>query len=240
MSRQRPVSWRAPARFGVRSAGIQFADMLAGYLEEMMNRVGVRGCTFLAALAAGVITFATEHASAAERGHNGHQWDGSVFVDPLGFALFGPRLGVEVGHRHISAALYGRWFSPGLLGHSLFLKTDDEFGFSYGVGVRGRWYFGHNLDRFHLGLAAEYLHTRVENKVSLIGTDSGYLVPYVEAGYRICWGRFYLDPSAGIGYAGRLSSKAENLRGGDPRRDLTVVNESTVYGTASLDLGILF
>lgn len=206
-----------------------------------MRRVLVRG--FWAALCAASLSSVSSAAAAA-----GHRrayrttelWDGSVFADPLGFAFFGPRVGVEVGHRHFSGALYGRWFSPGLLGHSLFLKANDEFGFSYGVGLRGRYYFGPNLDRFHLGLAAEFLHTRVENHVTLVGTDSGYIVPYVEAGYRICWGRFYLDPSAGFGYANRLSSKAENLPGGDPRRDFDVVNKSSVYGTVILDLGILF
>jgi hypothetical protein len=205
-----------------------------------MSGVRIRGCIFLAALAAGVISLAAGPACAAGHRNYGREWDGSVFADPLGFAFFGPRIGVEVGHRHLSGALYGRWFNPGLLGQSLFLKDNDEFAFSYGVGLRGRYYFGRNLDRFHLGLAAEFLHTRVENRVTLIGTDSGYIVPYVEAGYRICWGRFYLNPSAGFGYANRLSSKVENLPGGEPRRDLYVVNKSSIYGTASLDLGILF
>lgn len=195
---------------------------------------------FSAALGVVSVLSASTGASAAGHRRYSREWDGSVFADPLGFAFFGPRVGVEVGHRHLSGSLYGRWFSPGLLGHSLFLKDNDEFGFSYGVGLRGRYYFGHNLDRFHLGLAAEFLHTRVENRVTLIGTDSGYIVPYVEAGYRFCWGRFYLNPSAAFGYANRLSSKVENLHGGEPRPDLYVVNKSSIYGSVSLDLGIFF
>jgi hypothetical protein len=165
---------------------------------------------------------------------------GSVFVDPLGFALFGPRVGVELGGGHVSGALYGRWFSPGLLAHSLFLSDGDEFAFSYGVGLRGRYYFGPRLDALHLGVAAEYLHTRVENSKDLVGTSSGYVVPYFEAGYRLTLGRFYGDASAGLGYAARTSATAENLPGGDPRREFSVKNESTFYGTASLDLGVTF
>ena len=54
---------------------------------------------------------------------------GSLFVDPLGFALFGPRLGVEAGAGHFSGALSARWFNAGLLAHSLFAKGSDELAF---------------------------------------------------------------------------------------------------------------
>lgn len=165
---------------------------------------------------------------------------GSVFVDPLGFLLFGPRVGVELGKAQWSGALYGRWFSPGVLANELFLESNDSFGFSYGAGLRGRYYFGSSLSGAHLGIAAEYLHTRVENEPNLIVTSSSYLVPYAEGGYRLDFGRFYGDASAGLGYAARLSGNAESLPGGDTSREFSVNDESTFYGTASLDFGVFF
>src|SRR4051812_936165 len=51
---------------------------------------------------------------------------GSAFVDPLGFLLFGPRLGVELGAGQVSGGIYGRWFNPGVLAHTLFLGAGDE------------------------------------------------------------------------------------------------------------------
>jgi hypothetical protein len=165
---------------------------------------------------------------------------GSAFVDPLGFLLFGPRAGVEVGKTHLSGGVYGRWFSPGVLAKSLFLGSNESFGFSYGVGVRGRYYLGERLNGLHLGAAVEYLHTRVENRADAMATDSNYLVPYAEGGYRLDLGRFYGDASVGLGYAARLSGSAESLPGGDPSREFSVNDESTFYGTASLDFGVFF
>ena len=165
---------------------------------------------------------------------------GSVFVDPLGFALFGPRLGLEAGTGHFSGALTARWFNAGLLAHSLFAKGDDELAFGYGVGLRGRYYLREGLEGVHLGVTAEYLHSRVENQPRLIATNSSYLVPYAEVGYRLAWGRVYADASAGFGYALRLSSNVENLPGGTSAGSYEVSDESSIYGTASLDLGVLF
>lgn len=165
---------------------------------------------------------------------------GSVFVDPLGFALFGPRLGVEAGGGHVSGALHARWFNAGLLSHSLFEKGEDKLAFGYGVGLRGRYYLSEGLAGLHLGVAAEYLHSRVENQPALIATSSAYVVPYVEAGYRFAFGRLYADASAGVGYAFQASSRVENLPGGSSAKDYVVSDESSVYGTASLELGLFF
>jgi hypothetical protein len=165
---------------------------------------------------------------------------GSAFVDPLGFALFGPRLGVEAGAGHFSGALSARWFNAGLLSHSLFAKGDDKLAFGYGLGLRARYYLPEGLDGVHLGVAAEYLHSRVENQPLLIATNSGYFVPYAEVGYRLAVGRLYADVSAGVGYALRLSSGVENLPGGASAGSYHVLDESSVYGTASLDLGVFF
>jgi hypothetical protein len=165
---------------------------------------------------------------------------GSAFIDPLGFALFGPRLGLEAGAGHFSGALTARWFNAGLLAHSLFAKGDDELAFGYGVGLRGRYYISQGLEGVHLGVTAEYLHSRVENQPRLIATSSSYLVPYAEVGYRLAWGRVYADASAGVGYALRLSGKVENLPGGTSAGSYDVSDESSIYGAASLDLGVLF
>jgi hypothetical protein len=178
---------------------------------------------------------ATDAAPAAKPQHHG-----SAFVDPLGFALFGPRLGVEIGAGHVSGALQARWFNPGLLAHSLFLHEGDEFAFSYGAGLRGRYYLPEGLSGLHFGAAIEYLRVRVEDRQVLLATVSSYLVPYAEAGYRLSFGPVYADASAGFGYALRASSNVENLPGGSAAGAYVATNESSVYGTASLDLGIFF
>jgi hypothetical protein len=165
---------------------------------------------------------------------------GSVFVDPLGFALFGPRLGVEAGTGHVSFALTARWFNPGLLSRSLFLDDGTTFNFSYGAGLRGRYYLGPQLQGGHFGLALEYLHTSVDDSRSLIVTRQSYLVPYSEGGYRLAFGDLYGDLSAGLGYAKRLSGKVDNLPGGSNASSYHALDESSVYATASLELGYLF
>ena len=165
---------------------------------------------------------------------------GSVFVDPLGFLLFGPRLGVELGAGRVSGTLYGRWFSSGVLAHTLFLGSGDEFGFSYGVGAAGRYYFAEGLERLHLGLAVEYLSTSIETPSVLIVSKSAYFVPQLEAGYRLPIGAFYADASAALGYAFRLSGKIENLPGGSDASSYVAKDKSSFYGSASLDLGVYF
>src|SRR5262249_15725626 len=113
---------------------------------------------------------------------------GSAFVDPLGFLMFGPRLGVEAGGAHFPGGALRRWVDPGVLGRSLFLNAGDSFTFSYGVGGRGRYYFGDGQRGLHVGAGAEYLHTRVENGDALVATTSKYVVPYAEVGYRLPFG----------------------------------------------------
>jgi len=165
---------------------------------------------------------------------------GSAFIDPLGFLMFGPRVGVEAGTPHITGGVYGRWFSPGLLGRSLFLEEGDSFAFSYGVGARGRYYLGEGQRGFHLGAGGEYLRTRVENAAARIATVSGYVVPYAEAGYRLAFDRFYAGASAVLGYAAKLSSQVENLPGGNNAGSYAGNDESSVYGSAALELGVFF
>ena len=165
---------------------------------------------------------------------------GSAFADPLGFLLFGPRVGVEAGTGQISGALYGRWFDSGLLSHSIFLKTNDKFAFSYGVGARGRYYLTDGMEGISVGVALEYLRTRIENNVDLTAAISTYVVPYVEAGYRMPFGQFYAGVSAALGYAFRASGTIENLPGGSSAKNFVAANESSIYGQASLELGVYF
>jgi hypothetical protein len=165
---------------------------------------------------------------------------GSAFVDPLGFLMFGPRVGVEAGTPHITGGVYGRWFSPGLLGQSLFLNDGQSFGFSYGVGARGRYYLGEGQRGFHLGAGGEYLRTRVEDAPARVATVSGYVVPYAEVGYRLAFERFYAGASAVLGYAAKVSGAVENLPGGTNAGSYVATDKSSVYGSAALELGVFF
>jgi hypothetical protein len=165
---------------------------------------------------------------------------GSAYVDPVGFLMFGPRVGADAGGAQLTGGVYGRWFDPGLLGRSLFLKDGDRFAFSYGVGARGRYYFGAGHGGFHLGAGAEYLHVRVENAPALVLTTSAYLVPYGEVGYRFAFERFYAGATAVLGYAARLSGKVDNLPGGNNASSYQANNESSVYGSVGLELGVFF
>jgi hypothetical protein len=165
---------------------------------------------------------------------------GSAYVDPLGFLLFGPRVGVDAGTKHLTGGIYGRWFSPGLLGQSLFLDEGSTFAFSYGVGTRVRYYLGEGQRGFHFGAGAEYLRTRAEDAAARIASISGYLVPQAEAGYRLAFDRFYAGAAAVVGYAARLSGTVENLPGGNNAGSYMVNDESSVYASAALELGVFF
>ncbi|HWZ87698.1 MAG TPA: hypothetical protein VNW92_02575 [Polyangiaceae bacterium] len=123
---------------------------------------------------------------------------GSVFVDPLGFLLFGPTFGVEAGSGRISGTLYGRWLSAGVLAHSLFLKDNESFALSYGLGIRGRYFFHDDLSGPHLGVGAELVHTRIDDSVNLVATKSTYVAPLfsviqVDPATRSVWGSFTCD-----------------------------------------------
>jgi hypothetical protein len=154
--------------------------------------------------------------------------------------LFGPRIGVEVGGGHLSGALTARWFDAGLVARKIFPKDNDQFAFSYGAGLRGRYHLVEGLEGVHLGLAAEYLRVRIENHVNLTATNSTYVVPYAEAGYRMSFGQFYADAAAAAGHAFKASANVEDLPGGHSASLYAATNESSVYGSVSLDLGVYF
>jgi hypothetical protein len=165
---------------------------------------------------------------------------GSVFVDPLGFLLFGPTVGIEIGVNQISAIAYGRWLNAGVLTHSLFLNAGDTFAFSFGAGLKGRYYFSPNLVGPHVGLACELLKSRTENNLDLVATNNWIVVPELEGGYRFGFGRFYVDGSAAFGYAVQASKSVENINGGSSANNFNASDISTVYGSASIDLGLFF
>ena len=175
-------------------------------------------------------------ASAASAAHHG-----SVFIDPLGFLLFGPTLGVELGANRLSATLYGRWLNAGVLAKSLFLEGADSFAFSYGAGLRGRYFLQDNLQGPHVGLGLEFVHSTVDNATAVVSTKSSYLVPMLEGGYRLpLSSSFYLGGAAAVGYAFQLSSKVENLPGGSSAGLYVAQDRSTIYGSAALEIGAYF
>lgn len=166
--------------------------------------------------------------------------NGSVAVDPLGFALFGPTVNAEARVGAVGLGLGFRWLSPGILANSLFLDEGDSFGFSYGLAARGQYYLAEPLSGPHIGFAVEYLRTRIENESSQIATLSSYVVPQIEAGYRFAWPRFFVGGVAALGYAAQVADDVENINGGMSASLYEVEDESSVYGTARLDIGVLF
>ena len=165
---------------------------------------------------------------------------GSAFVDPLGFLLFGPTLGAELGLGQYSVVGYGRWLDGGLVAKSLFESSTDKFTFSYGAGLKGRYYFGRGLVGLHVGVAFEALKTRTQNHSDHIATNNLVLVPEIEGGYRLGFGSFFVGGTLGVGYAAQISSIIDNIDGGDQASRFTAKDYSTIYGSANLDFGLLF
>jgi hypothetical protein len=215
-------------------------------LRGLFRRASILGFTGLAValcsarIAAAESAESTESAPVTAAASEGPAHLGSAFVDPLGFLLFGPRLGVELGSGRVSVAATARWFNAGLLSHQLFDQSGSAFTFSYSVGLRGRYYFADGFAGTHLGVAAEYLRVRQEDSSAGIATNSQYFVPYAEVGYRLPLGACYADLSGGLGYALRTGSSVDNLPNGNRADEYAVVDQSSVYGTASLDLGVYF
>ena len=166
----------------------------------------------------------------------------AVFVDPLGLLLFGPTLGGEVALSHFSVGLYGRWLNAGYLAQQMFPNSDagDQFAFSYGVGLRGRYYLNGSLRGLFAGVAAEYLSSRIENTTDQIATNARLIVPEIEFGYRYALGSFFFGGVAGVGYAFEVDSSVKNLPGGTRAQLCEVEDASTVYGSAGLEIGLYF
>jgi len=165
---------------------------------------------------------------------------GAVYLDALGFALFGPTLGAELAVDHFSLSVYGRWLNVGLLAKELFLNANDQFAFSYGAGLKGRYYFKQGMVGPHVGVAMELLKTRTTNDVSNTAVANTVVIPEFEAGYRFGFGRFFVGLSASAGYAFQASSSVENINGGDQAQYYRAADVSTVYGSGSVDLGLFF
>jgi|WetSurMetagenome_2_1015567.scaffolds.fasta_scaffold108548_3 hypothetical protein len=166
--------------------------------------------------------------------------NGSIFLDPFGFLIISPTIGAEIGFRQFSVIAYGRWLYVGVLAKSMFLKKDNAFGLSYSFGFKGRYYLRPGLIGPHLGFEVEFLNTRVEDKVLLVATNNSIFLPKIEGGYRFKIMRFYVDASAGIGYGIQTSKNVENINEGHHAQNFEAVDASAIYGSASLDVGILF
>lgn len=216
----------------------------------MRPSLGFHGCRARAAAAAFACTLLSTGAAAAAgttadaQGGSANQAPerhGSVYLDPLGLLLFGPTMGVEGGLGHVTGLVSARWLNMGLLAHSLFLNQGDSFDFSWGVGAGGRYYLWTGMTGPYAGARFEYIATRVENAASLVVTSSGYAVPQIEGGYRLPFGNmFYAGATAAVGYAFKVSGSVDNLPGGMNASLYTSADRSSVYGTASLELGVLF
>lgn len=216
-----------------------------GYGVALRYRAG-RRCVLVAGIFGALIggaapAYAGEEAEKTEKSEKaGESRHGAVFVDPLGFLLFGPTLGVELAVGPISATVYGRWFNAGILANQLFTEDKNQFAFSYGAGLRARHYFGPRLEGFFAGVGVEYLRSSIEEPDALIVSKSQYLVPLAEGGYRLGWERFFLTGAVGLGYAFELSGHVENMPGGNLASAYFVKDKSSVYATASLELGVFF
>lgn len=150
-------------------------------------------------------------------------------------------MGAELGFGHLSAGLYGRWLDGGVVARELFVDQEGEsFAFSYGIGLRGRYYLDANLRGLFGGIAIEYLRTRLENESLRIVTTKQLLVPQLEGGYRHGFGSFFLGGGAAVGYALELAGKVENLPGGTDASLFEPEDTSTIYGTLEVEIGLFF
>jgi len=165
---------------------------------------------------------------------------GAVFVDPLGFLLFGPTLGAELGFSQYSVVAYGRWLDGGLLARALFQSDTDKFAFSPGAGLKGRYYLTERLVGAHVGVAIELLKTRTENHADLVATNNLVLVPEAEVGYRHTYGSLFIGGTLGLGYVLQVASSVQNIEGGTGAGSFEAKDYSTLYGSANLDFGLLF
>lgn len=165
---------------------------------------------------------------------------GSAFLDPAGFLVFGPTLGVEAGVDRVTGTLYARWFSGGLLSSILFLGPGDKYDFSYGLGVRGRFYFHDGFQGAHVGLGVEWVRTQVENSIILLVLSTNLIVPQLEGGYRWGWRYGYVGLAGSAGYAVRFGWRTDNLPGGNRASTTIPGDPSSVFFAAKLELGVYF
>lgn len=203
-------------------------------------RAVIRVCTVLSAFLA--LTASRAHADDAvpPAASAPAPSTGTIFVDPVGFLLFGPTVGAEIGIGKYSVVAYGRWLDAGVLARRLFETSSDKFAFSYGGGLKGRYYLQPGLLGPHVGIAVEALKTRTESATDKVATKNFVIVPEIEGGYRVAFGRFFAGAALAIGYALQVSKSVENINGGTQARNFEAEDFSTIYGSANLDVGLLF
>jgi hypothetical protein len=84
------------------------------------------------------------------------------------------------------------------------------------------------------------VQTRVDDSGNLVETKSTYVVPLVEGGYRLPFSGVYVGAAASLGYAFLASSSVGSLPGGSSAGAFSATDKSTIYGSASLELGVYF
>lgn len=163
---------------------------------------------------------------------------GSVWVDPLGFATFGPTLGVELGGGHFAAGALVRWYNGGLV-PNLSLVEGQRWEFSFALGGRATFYFREGFKGVHLGLSVEWLRRVLVDEVVLMRVTFNHLLPQFEGGYR--WGnsRFFLGLAGSAGFTALLYWKSDNLPGGGFAASY-VPPTFGFLATAKLELGVYF
>src|SRR5688572_2960673 len=131
----------------------------------------------------------------------------------------------------------------GLVSHALFSNDSahESLVFSYGAGLRGRYYLSPGGNSLFAGGGLEYLRARIED------TDedreaylSSFWIPHVDGGYRLLLGRLFLGAGAGIGYAFAGSTETVDLSGGEDPELLPVAKEDKPYTAVFLDVGVTF
>ena len=121
-------------------------------------------------------------------------------ITPLELGLYGPHLSFEYGDR-FAVAMKGRYGDIGLLSH-LGYDGDEEYQYSYGVGIGFRTYFTGDLEGGFVGSGFEFAHTHWE-EIQHDGFGNPYgmsqLIGYVEGGYRWIFGQFLLTLGGAFG-----------------------------------------
>jgi hypothetical protein len=164
----------------------------------------------------------------------------AVSLNLAGFGLFGPDLNIAYGSE-FTGFVRARAFGLGYLSHSMFTPEAERklsMG-SFSVGLGGHKYFGNgSFEGPYVGVVAEYLMVEIEEELFLgtATTNTTFLVPALEGGYRTMLGPLLVGGGLQIGYALALSEKCEFAAGGCE----TEARQNTIYGQLALDVGVKF